>query len=67
MSLGDSGLRSGLFVNAGYGEGLSSSSKMCLGSLGVVRTGVGVLTRSDNLDGPAVENRSSGCCRGAVY
>ena len=66
MSLGDSGLRSGLSVNAGYGEGLSSSSEMCLGSLGVVKTGMGVLTHSDNLDGPAVDddairNESGGC------
>ena len=66
MSLGDSGLRSELSVNAGYGEGLSSLSEMHLGSLGVVRTGVGVLTCSDNLDGPAVDddaatNESGGC------
>jgi len=66
VSLGDSGLRSGLSANAGYGEGSSSSSEMHLGSLGVVRTGVGVLTCSDNLNGPAVDddaatNESSGC------
>ena len=59
MSLGDSGLRSGLSANAG--EGSSSSNEMHLGSLGSVRTGVGVLTRSDNLDGPAAENGSGGC------
>ena len=43
------------------GEGSSSSNEMRLGSLGSVRTGVGVLTRSDNLDGPAAENGSGGC------
>ena len=66
ISLGDSGLRSGLSANARYREGSSSLSEMRLGSLGVVRTGVGVLTCSDNRDGPAVENGSS-VLRPVVY
>jgi len=56
--LGDSGK---IWLSANAGEGFCpSSNEMRLGSLGSVRTGVGVLTRSDNLDGPAAEMEAVG-------